>query len=125
MNRLAEEYHHRAVVTEDGNEHVTFQWHFQRGILDKRMSALELAGFILSQMLPIQGLLTHFKNQAILRDWQIMYLRLALWPEQVLDEMLPWIRSEPCEQEDSLIVLDLGNHKVRVGPTHFVLGGKS
>ncbi len=115
---------HRAVWKDDGKEAVTFEWHFPPHTFDARMSALEIAGFILTQMVPIMGLLTHFKNPRIVQDWQVMYLRLALWPEQVLDEMLPWIRTERTETptDDQLIVLDLGNRKIAVGPSHFVLG---
>ncbi len=114
---------HRAVWKDDG-EPITFEWHFPPGTFDARMSALEIAAFILTQMVPIMGLLTHFKNPRIVQDWQVMYLRLALWPEQVLDEMLPWIRTERTETptDDQLIVLDLGNRKIAVGPSHFVLG---
>ncbi len=129
---LIEHWTHRVDIHDDGSDHVRFCWHFQRGLLNRRMSALELASFILHHMGPILGLLTPNPNEPPGRmrqlHWQVyteflaLYYRLLQWPETVLAEVVPWLRTLPDAEEDSLIEMNLGAKEIQIGPSHFVLG---
>jgi hypothetical protein len=118
------EVSHRAVVTDDGSDTVVFKWHWPRGTFDRRMSALEIANFVLPHMGAIldRGILQdHPKVQA---EFAVLLNRLALWPQQVLDEVVPWIRRLDFTEEDEILLLDLGAKQLPPEPVHFVLGAK-
>lgn len=110
MNPLAQEYHHRAEITYDGTPTVRFAWHWPRGTFDKRMSALEIAAFVLPHM---HALLPFFTNHPqVHAEFQAMLNRLVSWPVQVLDEVVPWIRRLDYTEEDEILQLDVGAKEV-------------
>lgn len=121
MNKLCEEYHHRARVQYDASEKILFRWHWPRGTFDPRMSALELAAFVLPHMPSILPFFSeHPRVQAA---WRLLLDRLVSWPVQVLDEVVPWIKGLTRTEEDDIVELDLGAVLVPAGPSHFVLTG--
>lgn len=106
MNPLAQEYHHRAEITYDGQPTVRFAWHWPRGTFDKRMSALEIAAFVLPHM---PSILPFFSGHPqVHAEFQAMLNRLTTWPVQVLDEVVPWIRRLDYTEEDEILQLDVG-----------------
>jgi len=124
VNALAEHYEHRAAVTYDGSETVCFRWHWPRGTFDRRMSALEIAQFIMPHMPSILPLLSD--HPQVHREFETLMYRLILWPQQVLDEVKPWIRRvEHQEEEDEILVLDLGaKEPPKDLRLHFDMGGR-
>ena len=118
MNPVAAEFHHRAQINDDGSDSVQFRWHWPRNLLQKRMSALELAEFILPHMPSILPLLSD--HPKVYAEFQILLMRLVTWPKsQVLDELLPWIKTVIRGEEDDIIVMDLGSKNPQpIGPIY-------
>lgn len=121
MNKLCEQYHHSAQVQYDGDDSIVeFRWHWPRGTFDRRMSALEIAVFVMPHMPSILPLLSN--HPRVHAEFAALLIRLATWPKQVLDEVLPWIRRLDYTEEDEILLLHLGAKELPVGPVHFVLG---
>lgn len=98
---------HKAVVPPDDGKPITFKWHFPRGTFDKRMSAREIAPFVIQQM---QSILAHglFETQPrAAAEFQAMLFKLALTPLEALDELCSWIRPLIGEEPDDIIYLSL------------------
>jgi hypothetical protein len=118
-------WNHQATITEDGSDHDLFRWHFPPFTFDARMSAFEIAQFIIphmSDILPMLGGHPHIQA-----EFKALQNRLTQWPEEVLDEVHGWIRTLTRAtriEEDDIIELCVGGRLVTpVGPTHFVLAG--
>ncbi len=122
MNKLCEQYHHDAWVAYDGDDSVVvFRWHWPRNVLQKRMSALELAEFLLPHMPSVLPLFSN--HPKVYAEFQALLLRLVTWPKkEVLDEIVPWLQTVIHGEEDDIVVLHLGAKKVDAGPSHFVMG---
>lgn len=113
-------YAHRTQMpTMDDGEPVTFKWHFPRGTFEPRMSAFEIAAFILPHMPSILPLLSG--HERIQRDFETMMLLLVTSPRRAIDEVLPWIRSVMHTEEDDIIHLELGATHVDPGPVYFLM----
>ena len=119
---IPEPYTHRAEVPVDDNGPITFKWHFQRGILQKRMSGLELARFIIEHM---PHVLPFFAGHPrVHAEFQALLIKIATSPKEVLDSIIPWIRSVTRTEEDDIIHLSLFDNTIQPdGPKYFVLGG--
>ena len=87
-------------MTEERN---TYRFIFPRGILSRRMSGLELAGFVVSHMPTITGLLAHMPT--IQREFLSLYNRIVSMEPSVLDEIHQWFTVEYHEHEDDAIVM--------------------
>ena len=121
---IHEPYTHRAEVPPDDGQSITFNWHFQRGLLQPRMSAFELCEFILRHMPHVLPLLTG--HPRIKAEFHAMYVMLATNPKAATDRLLPWIRSVTREADDDVIRMSLfDTTPQQVGPTYFVMGGGS
>ena len=111
---------HKTFVKYDGLDDgpVVFKWHWPRGTFAKRMSALEIAGFLMPHMPHIVPLLSdHPRVQA---EFRALLVRLATWPAAVLDEVVPWIKSVTRAEEDEIIELNLFSREaVPSGPLYF------
>lgn len=96
-------YSHRAEVAPDDGKPVTFRWHWPRGTFDKRMSAYELASFVLPHMGAIvgMGLLKH--HPRVEAEFRAMLTQLATQPKAVLDRLLPWIKPVVRNEQDDII----------------------
>lgn len=103
----------------DDGEPIIFQWHFPRGTFESRMSAFEIATFILPHMPFILPLLSG--HQRIQREFESMMLVLAISPRAAIDEVLPWIKSVIHTEEDDIICLQFGAIKLESGPVHFLM----
>lgn len=116
---IAEPYNHRTEVPPDDLGPITFHWHWPRKTFDRRMSALELATFVLPHMPSIVPLLGgHPRVQA---EFQAMLVRLATWPKETLDELATWIKPVVRTEEDDLIELQIHSKVPQlIGPTYFV-----
>ena len=114
---IANSYDHRASVPADDGGPITFRWHFQRGLLQQRMSGLELAEFVLGHMPAIVPLFAdHPRVQA---EFQAMLVLLASSPRQCIDRLLPWIRCVYHTEEDDIVHLSLFDKTEQpVGPTY-------
>ncbi len=78
-------------------EEIRFKWHFPRGTLQARMSALELAEFLLPHMPHIVPLLaSHPRVQA---EFEAMLKLLVLTPKDKLDVICGWVQSV-CQTAD-------------------------
>src|SRR4051812_20269120 len=99
-------YTHRAEVPLDDDEDVRFLWHWPRGTFEKRMSAFDLAAFILPHMPHILPLLVG--HPRIQREFEAMLVVLATSPKDAIDRVLPWIRSVVRTQDDDLIEMQFG-----------------
>ncbi len=117
-------YQHRVgdVAPDDGTP-IIFHWHFQRGILQKRMSGLELAGFLLHHMPSIVPLLSDYPR--VQREFQAMLMLLVMSPRAAIDRLLPWIRAVIAEEEDDVIHMSLFDKTEQpAGPSYFLLRSK-
>lgn len=111
---------HHAVVSRDDGSPVVFRWHWPRGTFDARMSAMELAAFVLPHMPAILPLLdAHPRIQV---EFGALLGRLLTTPTPDLDEVVPWIRSVTRSADDDVVELCLGGRAVESGPTHLVMG---
>ncbi len=123
MNTAQREYwQHRAEIVPDGlgDAECVFRWHWPRGVLSRRMSAYEIAAFLLPHMPAILPLLGH--HPQVQAEFRELLTRLACWPVEVLDELARWVRPVIHEEEDDVIVLDLRSKRpVLAGPTTVVM----
>lgn len=123
MNAAQKDYwHHRATVAFDGRpdwEPVLFRWHWPRGVLDKRMSALEIAAFLMPHLPSVVPLMAdHPQAQA---ELQAILIRFVTWPQSVLDEVHGWIRNVIHGEEDDIVELSIGGKLLTpAGPRYFV-----
>ncbi len=117
---MIREFIHRAEIPPDDGKEISFCWHFQRGMLQPRMSGYELATFVLFHMPSIIGLLSgHPRVQA---EFQAMMVLLATNPKQATDRLLPWIRSITREEEDDVIHMSLFDKTEQpAGPIYFMI----
>lgn len=98
-------YSHKVEMPPDDGGEITFQWHFQRGILEPRMSGYELAAFVLGHMPSITHLLgAHPRVQA---EFRAMLTLLSTSPKEATNRLLPWIRSITREADDDVIHMSL------------------
>lgn len=97
--------HHEARIIHD-NDPIIFKWHFQKGMLDKRMSGLELAIFIIPHMQSILDCRLLSDNLDIENEFRNFLVRIATTPKEKLDEVLPWLQVEYRKEEDDLITLN-------------------
>ena len=88
---------HRVVVPPPDGKPNTFRWHFPSGALKPRMSARELADFLLGHMPYIVPLLAN--HQQVQAEFHAMLVLLVTGTEEQTVRLLPWIRSV-CRQED-------------------------
>ncbi len=112
INKLFEQYQHRAAIHHDGkpDDTIVFRWHWPRGTFDYRMSALEIATFVLPHM---PSILPFFHNYPdVYAEFSAMLQRLITWPAQVLDEVTPWIRRLEYTEEDEILELNLRARKL-------------
>lgn len=117
--KVSEAYSHRAHVPIDDGEPIVFKWHWPRGVLAKRMSGLELSGFILNQMAAILGMGILSDHPRIEDEFRAMFVKLATEPRAVLDELLTWIRVEYHQEEDDIIYLSLFDRRPQAeGPIY-------
>lgn len=93
---------HRAAVPKDDGSEIIFKWHFSPGVLRPRMSALELAEFLLGHMPSIVPLLSD--NPRVQQQFKMMldYLKPIVpkvigW--QIVDRDLVPIHAQLTEQE--------------------------
>lgn len=98
---------------------VVFKWHFPRGTLDKRMSALELSSFLIPHMPNILNLMT--SNAIIYTHFCEILLKLTTEPKNALDEVVSWIKSVTRTEENDIVELSITNKgDVPAGPIYFV-----
>jgi hypothetical protein len=103
------------------NEPIVYRWHWPRGTFDLRMSAWEIAAFVLPHMASILPFFACYPR--VYWHWQSLLNRLILWPKEVIDEVVPWVRRvEHCEA-DEILELNIGATELPAAPVHFVLGG--
>lgn len=112
------EYRHRAVIGQDDGEPITFKWHWPRGTFDARMSAYELAAFVLPHMPSIVPLLGN--HPRVQREFQAMLVVLATSPREAIDRLVPWIKPVIKTCDDDIIEMSVGAVAPQpVGPTYF------
>lgn len=119
LKSMQNDYKHHTEVkdAQDDGKPVTFFWHWPRGTFDARMSAYEIAKFIIPHMpsiLPFLGI-----NSRAYHEFKLMTDKLILSPETEIDQMLPWIKTLVKTGEDDLIELCIGN-KVITPRTQFI-----
>lgn len=114
---ITERFNYRAEVPVDDGEPISFQWHWPRNTFEKRMSAFDLATFILPHMPYILPLLTG--HPRVKQEFQTMLLLLSTSPKDAIDRLLPWIKSTVRTQDDDLIEMQLGAHFEDTGPKFF------
>ena len=114
----AEGYEHRAVVPMDDGKPVTFKWHWPRGTFDRRMSAYEIAEFILPHMRAILGMGILADHPRIVQEFGIMYRLLEspvlvdaelakLAQKSLIDKILPWIKPVVGDGPDDIIEMSI------------------
>lgn len=106
--RLAKSwFNHRTWIPPDDGGPVTFQWHWPRGTFDARMSALELAEFLMPHM---PHVLPFFVGHPrVYAQFEAMMIRFATWPKEALDELATWVKPVVRTGEDDLIELAIHN----------------
>ena len=98
-------YNHTVKVPPDDGGKISFRWHFQRGILEPRMSAYELAQFVLSHMPTLYGYFSD--HPRVQQEFGAMLILLATSPKKAIDEVLPWIKSVTREADADIIYMSL------------------
>ncbi len=113
-------YEHRVGdVKEDSSEDIVFQWHWPRGTFAPRMSALEIAAFVMPHMPCIVPLLCDYPR--VQREFLAMTVRMLTTPTAELDRLMTWIKPVLHTEEDDLIVLNIRCVEPQPsGPTYFV-----
>jgi hypothetical protein len=102
------------------DEDILFKWHWPVGTFDLRMSAWEIARFVLPHMASILPFFSH--SPRVYVHFKALLDRLLYWPKEVTDEVVPWIRRvEHCEP-DEILILHIRAHDLPPAPAHFVLG---
>jgi hypothetical protein len=97
-------YKHKVnIPVDDGKPHV-FKWHFPRGTFEKRMSAYEIAAFILPHM---PSIATFFTGR-VRAEFDAMLVALATSPAMALNRVLPWIKPVIRTEDDDIIELCIG-----------------
>jgi hypothetical protein len=117
---LLHDWHHEAQVPPDDGSPVEFKWHFPRGTLAKRMSALELLGFLLGHMDGVASLLS--AHPRVHREFLLLKERFLTWPRDRLDEVQGWAQSHVRREEDDIVYLRLGGVYDGPSPTWVVMG---
>ena len=112
---------HRVEIPADDGGPIVFKWHFPRGTFDARMSAKEIAPFLLGHMPAIVPLLSDHPRVAA--EFQSMLVKLATSREEVLDEVLSWIQPMIRTESDDLIVLNIRERRVFTPPTVATFAG--
>lgn len=112
-------------VRDDGKDDnvITFKWHFPRGTLEKRMSGLELARFVLEHMGGIIGMGLFDSQPKIKAEFTLIASRVVTMPQNELDEVLAWL--QPCVrmEEDDVIFMSAFAEGVPTAPQNFLVGG--
>lgn len=112
---------YRAEVPPDDGGPITFNWHWPRGTFDERMSALEIAAFLLPHMPAILSMRLLKSQPRVEQEFQAMLVRLATWPKEALDELCTWVKPVVRTSEDDLIQMEIGCKVPQPdGPTYFV-----
>lgn len=103
-------YQHKAVVNNmDATDGVIFNWHWPRGTFEPRMSAMEIAEFILPHM---PNILPHLAlSPSAQKHFELLFLKLATSPKEILDEVVGWIKPVIRTEEDDLIQLNINGIK--------------
>lgn len=117
-------FHHEVIIPPDDGKASTFIWHWPRGTFRKRMSALEIAAFILPHMIAIcsMGLLRCSHNLRIHDEFKAMLQNLALSDPRLIDRLLPWIKSVTHTADDDLIVMRIDAQGIETGTTYSIPG---
>jgi hypothetical protein len=116
---MIKDFIHRTEVPPDDGGPITFQWHFQRGILKPRMSGLELCEFVITHMPAIIPLLSD--HPRVQSEFYSMLLLMVSTPKSKLDELLPWIRTVVKQADDDVIHMSLYDNFIQAaGPVYFV-----
>lgn len=114
-----DKWHHRADIPKDDGGPITFKWHFPRGTLSKRMSALELTEFIIFHMPGVLPLLGGAGNERVQSHFEAMLVTLATTPKDKLDELLPWIKSVCRQEDDDVIEMRIDAKETEAGKLYF------
>ena len=91
----------------DDGEPVLFRWHWPRGTFDARMSALELAEFVLPHMPSILPFLSY--HPRAYAEFEAMLVVLATSPKSAIDEVVPWIKPVVRTADFDYLELCIGN----------------
>jgi hypothetical protein len=97
----------KVVVPPDDGGPITFRWHFPRGTLAPRMSAYELAEFLLPHMPHILPFFS--EHPRVYREFETMLLMLAHSPREVVDRLVPWVRSVTRTADTDIVLLDISS----------------
>ena len=110
---------HNAYIPPDDGGPITFKWHWPRGTFDKRMSAVELATFVMPHMPSVLPFLS--EHPRVYQEFQAMLIRLATWPQAELDRLTTWIKPVVRTEEDDIVFMQINCIVPQaIGPTYFV-----
>lgn len=113
---------HRAVVPPDDGGPIVFNWHFSRGMLAPRMSAYELAEFVLGHMPAILALGLLNSQPRVEAEFRHMMVLLATSKREVIDRLVPWIKSVTRKADDDVIQMELYSREEQPsGPAYFII----
>lgn len=111
---------HQIAVTDDDRDVPLFRWHFPRKVLDQRMSALELAEFLMPHLPAVVPMMATM-NERCAVELALLLQRFLTFPKVVLDEISPWIRVLPATEEDCVVEMSMGGKlPTPAGPRYFV-----
>lgn len=96
---------HTAHIPRDTGEQITFRWHLPRGTLQSRMSALELAEFLVPHMPAVLPLFAD--HPRVYAEWQAMLLMLVTQPRSVIDRLVPWMKSVTRTSDNDIVEMNL------------------
>lgn len=96
---------HTARIPADNGEEITFRWHLPRGTLRHRMSAMELAEFLVPHMPSVLPLFSN--HPRVYAEWQVMLLMLVTQPKEVIDRLVPWMKSVTRTADSDIVEMNL------------------
>lgn len=108
----------------NANAFNTYEFVFPRGLLEKRMSALELAQFLGPHLLGVLPILQIHEDPTIYGEFAAMVTLLYSNPTAAVDRLLPWIKSVVREGDCDKVSISLGDvgKPVAAGPIYSIAG---
>lgn len=107
---------HKTYIPADDGQAIVFKWHWPRGTFEKRMSACEIATFLMPHM---PSVATFFTGR-VRTEFDAMLTTLITSPKTAIDQVLPWIKPVLKTEEDDIIELSIGALHVEEAPKIFI-----
>lgn len=114
----------RVELPPDDGKAVRFRFHLPRGMLSRRMSVLELVGVLGSHLEAVGPFIRSNANPRIQVEYRRMLRYIIGIGRENLDEVRGWCQSRIREEDDDIVLLQLGGQIEGPQPVRLCMGGK-